>query len=98
MAMKPWHPIDNKVDLKHLGKLAEELGELSSAVGRCIIQGMEGRNPSTDKPNREWLEEEIADVLCCITLTIEHFKLEMDIINERCSAKSELQRGWHREA
>jgi hypothetical protein len=65
----PWHPIDDKVDLKHLGKLGEELSELAAAsskcataVCRCIIQGVDEAEPVTGKVNREWLEDEIADV------------------------------------
>ena len=45
----PWHPITDKVDLKYLGKLGEELNECGSAVSRCIIQGVDEREPVTGK-------------------------------------------------
>jgi hypothetical protein len=48
--------------LKILGKQLEELNELGSATARCIIQGIDGREPVTKKPNREWFMEEVADV------------------------------------
>lgn len=53
-----WQPID----MKHFGKLSEELGELQAAVARCLIQGIMECEPVTSKPNKQWLEEEIADV------------------------------------
>lgn len=49
----PWHPISDPVDLKHLGKLSEELGECSAAVARCIIQGIDECEPVTGKINRQ---------------------------------------------
>lgn len=66
--MDPWHPINVAIDLKHLGKLAEELNECGSATARCIIQGMDGCEPESGKPNRQWLQEEIADVLANVEL------------------------------
>lgn len=77
-ALNPWHPMDKPIDLKHLGKLGEECGELSSAVSRCIIQGIDESEPVTHKPNREWLEDEIADVVANIELVSEHFQLDQD--------------------
>lgn len=49
-------------EVKILGKLLEELGELQSAAARCLIQGMDEREPVTGKQNRLWLQEELADV------------------------------------
>lgn len=55
----PWRAEPNPVFLAILGKLGEELGELQAAVSRCIIQGVDGAHPVTEKPNKDWLEEEM---------------------------------------
>jgi hypothetical protein len=94
-SMNPWHPIDNKVDLKHLGKLGEELGECSAAVARCIIQGVEEAEPVSGKPNREWLEEEIADVRANIDLVILRFGLNRERIATRAAKKMYQLSTWH---
>lgn len=91
----PWHPISNPVDLKHLGKLGEELGECSAVVSRCIIQGVDAYESTTNKINREWLEEEIADVLANIQLVIARFKLNESRIHNRSQIKKEKLRMWH---
>lgn len=91
----PWHPMTDTVALKHLGKLGEETGELGSAVSRCIIQGIDAGHPVTNKPNRVWLEDEIADVIANCYLVIEHFKLDEDRMMERADAKSKQLRAWH---
>lgn len=36
----PWKPTKDIKEIKILGKLGEETGELSSAASRCIIQGI----------------------------------------------------------
>lgn len=97
-AANPWHPITSSIDLKHLGKLSEELGECIASVSRCIIQGMEEKEPHIGKINREWLEEEIADVIANIELNIEHFKLNISGIQTRVSRKKLHLRGWHEQA
>lgn len=91
----PWHPIKNAKDLKHLGKLGEELGECSAAVSRCIIQGMDGKEPLTQKVNRQWLEEEIADVIANTDLVIQHFKLDDLAILKRSQLKKAKLKEWH---
>lgn len=94
-ALNPWRPMSKPIDLKHLGKLGEELNEAACAVSRCIIQGIDEREPITKKLNREWLEDEIADVLANIELVQEHFKLSEVRIYERIKRKKEHLRGWH---
>ena len=91
----PWHPIDNKVDLKCLGKLAEECGELTAAICRCIIQGIDEREPVTGKLNREWLEDEIADVAANLALVIERLKLDQDRMERRVFRKMKHLAAWH---
>jgi NTP pyrophosphatase (non-canonical NTP hydrolase) len=94
-APNPWTPMARPIDLKHLGKLGEELGEASAAVSRCIIQGIDEREPVTGKLNREWLEDELADVMANRELVVEHFGLDLARMRERASAKKEHLRAWH---
>lgn len=93
--MNPWTPMKNPCDLKHLGKLGEELGECSAIVSRCIIQGIDGEEPGSGKPNKRWLEEEIADVLASMEVVINRFKLDIDFIEARSEKKVNLLRQWH---
>lgn len=83
----PWHPISNPVDIKHLGKLNEELGEAISAVSRCIIQGLEGVNAKSNQTNKEWLEDELADVIANSELVIDRFGLDKARIAQRVADK-----------
>ncbi|MCM2455334.1 hypothetical protein HGO37_08055 [Rhizobium sp. CG4] len=57
-----WMPERDVVLHQALGKLAEECNELAKIATRCMIQGFEEYDPSTDKPNRTQLMEEVADV------------------------------------
>lgn len=91
----PWHPITKPIDLKHLGKLGEECGELSAIVSRCIIQGLDGINPDTKEINRHNLEEEIADVLANIYLVLDHFRLDENSIGIRRRGKIKKLLTWH---
>ena len=94
-ALNPWPPMTNPLDLKHLGKLGEEVNELGSAISRCIIQGLDEAEPITHKVNRHWLEDECADVLANIELVINHFGLDYDRMLIRVERKKEHLRGWH---
>jgi hypothetical protein len=95
LALNPWTPMAAPIDVKHLGKLGEESGELSSAASRCLIQGIEEREPVTGKLNREWLEDEIADVRANSKLVIEHFCLDEARIEARALKKEAHLRSWH---
>lgn len=92
--MNPWRPITHIPDLKPLNKMNEELGELTAATSRCLMQGMGGCEPVTGKLNRHWLEEEIADVLNTIGLTCEHFNLDQNKIMARAARKNKQLREW----
>lgn len=94
-APNPWHPESDPVALKHLGKLGEEAAELGAAVSRCIIQGIDEREPVTGKLNREWLEDEIADVLANAELVSLHFGLDGDRMMARKLRKMGHLRAWH---
>jgi hypothetical protein len=91
----PWQPITDAVDLKHLGKLGEECNELGSAISRCIIQGVDEAEPVTGKLNREWMEDEIADVEAGIELAKRRFDLDRDRIHRRRIKKMLHLLKWH---
>lgn len=94
-SLNPWKPITDPLTLKHTGKLQEELGELMSAVARCQIQGVDEAEPVTGKLNREWLQEEMADVICSIGLLAELLDLDNEAMKQRALAKAERLRTWH---
>ncbi len=93
--MNPWHPMTDPVDLKHLGKLGEELNECGAAVSRCIIQGIDEAEPVTGKINRQWLEEEIADVYANLLLVEQRFGLDTSAMSARTARKVDGLREWH---
>lgn len=95
MDINPWVPMTEPIDLKHIGKLIEELGECISAAARCQIQGIDEVHPVTGKSNREWLEEEIADVNANIELVCKHFQLDSHKIYKRSVIKEEKLKAWH---
>ena len=94
--MNPWNPITDALDLKRLGKLAEELGECQAAVARCIIQGLDESEPVTGKVNRLWLQEEIADVMANVHLVVERLNLDTEFMADRIDRKIERLREWHK--
>ena len=85
--ISPWKPITDPIMLATLGKTLEELGELTAAISRCIIQGVEEKEPVTGKPNLEWLAEEIADVIATLELTMERTGITRDQIMPRVDNK-----------
>lgn len=92
----PWQPENDKLYLAVLGKLGEEVSELGGAIFRCIIQGVDGKHPVTGKANLIQVQEEIADVLAGIHLTIERFDLDTAEITRRCEMKKKHKRAWHK--
>lgn len=93
-APSPWQPMAEPLALKVLGKFLEELGECTAATSRCLIQGIDGAEPVTGKPNHEWLEDEIADVLSTLSTAIAVFGLNHDRIDERAKTKSCFISKW----
>lgn len=91
----PWSPIKDPMDLAILGKLGEECGELIAAISRCIIQGVDEREPVSGKINRDWLMEEVADVRANILLTLQHFNLDEERMHDRTEKKLHHLRDWH---
>jgi hypothetical protein len=93
--LSPWQPETNKLRLALLGKLGEELAEASAAVSRCIIQGIDECEPVTGKLNREWLEDELADVEAALYMVKMRFRLNRLRMMEREQAKRLHLGGWH---
>lgn len=91
----PWMPVRDPLALAVLGKLAEELAEAGAVVSRCIIQGIDENEPRTGKPNRKWLEEELADVWATIRVAVRHFGLDSGAITIRTIAKRRHMSAWH---
>lgn len=89
----PWHPMNDPIDIKHIGKFIEELGECVSAAARVLIQGIEECEPVTKKPNKEWLEDEIADIKANIDLCVDRFKLSIN--KDREERKKKYLKQWH---
>lgn len=89
-----WQPTTNKVDLAYLGKTGEELGELVTAIFRCIIQGVTEKEPATGKPNKTWLEDEVADVQMMLGHMTPHFALDTTRIAERRQRKHDFKAPW----
>ena len=92
---QPWHPMTDSVDVKTLGKFLEELGECTAASARCMIQGIDAVPAITFKPNKEWLTEEVADILLNAALVIERFGLDKDKIEQRIEYKRPRLLAWH---
>ena len=80
--------------LRRLGKLGEELGELQAVASRCIIQRIEQIDPSSGKVNRQRFEDEIADVLAQVALTIRVFDLDYGYILLRQVEKERQMKEW----
>jgi hypothetical protein len=70
----PWIPMSDPVDIKHVGKALEELGEAVAALARALIQGMDGQDPKTGKLNRDSVAEELAGVAVSHALIRERYK------------------------
>lgn len=93
--LNPWVPERDPLALAVLGKLAEECGEAGQIVARCIIQGIGESEPVTGKPNRQALEDEIADILATTTMAVEHFGLDLHRISDRRYKKIQHLTRWH---
>lgn len=93
-AVSSWEPMQKSSDLAAIGKLGEECGELSTIISRCIIQGIDGLDPDTGKPNREALQDEIADVIALGYLNIRHFGLDIISLSVRVDKKQKMKQAW----
>lgn len=87
--------MEDVVDKAHLLKAIEELNECSAAAARCLMQGIDEREPVAGKLNRQWLQDEIADVYATLSLLEDRFSLSLPEIRERAKKKREHLHGWH---
>jgi hypothetical protein len=90
----PWKPMSCPKEIKTIGKCQEECGELQAALSRCLIQGIDEVEPVTGKINRDWLEDELADVMATTQLVIKRFKLDEDKMIDRVTIKLPKLRKW----
>lgn len=92
--ISPWMPDTNPLNLAVLGKAVEEGGEVTTACGRCIIQGIEESEPVSLKPNRKMLSDEIADSFATCGWLIDYFGLDRAYIEARAAAKRKGFERW----
>jgi len=91
---QPWQPITKKGDIAALGKLGEELGELIAIKERILIQGLDGINPDNNKPNKQALLEETADVIAMIAIISDRFELDTLQVDVRIKGKISFTSSW----
>lgn len=89
-----WLPEPDPVTHQALGKAAEECGEASQILARCLIQGLAARDPKTGQPNIERLAEELADIDAAISWLFELLDLDLETHNARADRKLEGFREW----
>ncbi len=99
--MNKWNIETEPLRVRRLGKLLEELGELGKEVGelsavasRCIIQGIDEVDPSSQEVNRTRPENELADVMAQCVVTIRTLQLNAPAISERCARKETQMAEW----
>lgn len=90
----PWQPERDPLTIAILGKMLEEVNELGSALSRCLIQGTHEKEPMTGRFNREWLEDEMADITAAGQIVMEHFQLDTHRMGERASSKFSFLIRW----
>lgn len=90
----PWSPLKDPNEIKLIGKTLEELGELTQALSRSLIQGINEEMPDSKKTNRVWVEEEIADSLAMIYILMAVFKLNNDKMSDRARKKIAFFNSW----
>ncbi len=88
-----WMPEQDQLRLAVLGKLIEECNELAARAARCIIQGLDERDPDTGRMNREELGREMSDVTACIHMVEEVLPAKRS--EGRMANKREGFRRWH---
>lgn len=94
MSMTKWVPTQDLMMLRRMGKLIEELSELSTVASRCIIQGIDEVDPGTGRVNRDRLQDEIADVLAQCFATEDALGLDKFYIGSRCRKKEAEMAEW----
>lgn len=90
----PWQPEQDRRKLAVYGKAIEEGGEFTTILGRIIIQGIDGLDPATQKPNRKALSEEIGDILAQCQRLIADEQLDQEVILSRAERKFVFMHKW----
>lgn len=93
--IRPWVPMDNKIDIAHLGKLGEETGELIKILFRSLIQGLYEHDPKSKKRNLDAVQDEISDVKAAADTAIMRFGLNVHAIDRRIERKQAGYWTWH---
>lgn len=94
----PWTPPDfDSITRKAINKLGEENSELTTVLFRIQNQtdGLDAIIPGETKTNRQWLEEEIADVMATSALAVKHLKLDLEFIEQRAKKKTVYLEKWY---
>lgn len=92
--MTKWTPTTNLLMLRRMGKMIEEMNELGQVASRCIIQGIDEVDPSSQRLNRDGLIEEIADVYAQLDETVAALSLDDAAIQTRRAKKRILMQEW----
>ena len=91
---QPWVPENDPLRIALLGKLIEELNECGAIAARCLIQGIDEREPVTGVVNRHALEKELADVFAQAGASILRLGLDEPSIKVRLQKKTEFTGQW----
>jgi NTP pyrophosphatase (non-canonical NTP hydrolase) len=94
MSITLWKPEPDVLIHQALGKLVEELGELTQIAARCIIQGFDASEPVTGISNRQQLQKEMSDVLAALEWASELTGVSED--TDRLMTKLDGFRRWQR--
>lgn len=89
----PWKPETDPVRISILGKTQEECNELGIELARCIIQGIDETNPTTNELNRWGLADELDDMETMIKIIREEFKIPRNY--DRQHLKYRAQQTWY---
>lgn len=78
-----------------LRDLVRASGGMVAALSRCLIQGIDGEEPVTKKPNRTWLLEATYELLGCMVDTGVSHRLDDARMSERVDFKIRHLKRWH---
>lgn len=91
-----WHVETDAYRIRRLGKALEELGELTSVLARCIIQGVDEVDPSSGEINRMRMQKEGADVYTQLAHLVDAFDLNQSDMLARIGYKTDSMATWER--
>lgn len=87
-----WMPITDPIQLAVIGKLGEEVCELGARLFRTVIQGLDGKDPDSERTNRAEISREIADVIACLQ-TVQR-ELDIGYDDARVTGKRNGYQRW----